>query len=194
MALLNEGHALRKRGDAKAALAKYESCRACGRTAHDAALAREVESVALAGLGSACADIGLFANVIEHCNQALLISREIGERFRPLERDCLSNLGTTYNVLGQHTEAVAYHDQALIISREIGDREGEGSALGALGSANVSLGHQNLAIQYSDQALAIAREIGDQELERQCLGNIALSHALQQLAAAKQRTAAAAAA
>ena len=52
-ALLNEGNALMQRGDFRRALAKFEECRACGRTIHGAGLAQKVEGAAVGSLGNA---------------------------------------------------------------------------------------------------------------------------------------------
>ena len=62
---------------------------------------------------------------IEYYEQALLISREIGDRRG--EGHWLGNLGIAYAALGEVRRAIEHYEQALLISREIGDRRGEGN-------------------------------------------------------------------
>ncbi|MCH8084301.1 MAG: TIR domain-containing protein, partial [Myxococcales bacterium] len=102
---------------------------------------------------------GEVQKAIGYLEQALVISREIGDRQG--EGDDLGNLGIAYANLGEVQKAIGYHEQALVISREIGDRRGEGSDLGSLGNAYVRLGEVQKAIGYHEQALVIVREIGD---------------------------------
>ena len=75
---------------------------------------------------------------IEYYEQALVISREIGDRRG--EGTALGNLGIAYADLGEVRRAIEYYEQALVISREIGDRRGEGEPLGNLGNAYAGLG------------------------------------------------------
>ena len=60
---------------------------------------------------------------IEYHEQALAISREIGDRRG--EGNDLGNLGNAYKNLGEVRRAIGYYEQALVIAREIGDRRGE---------------------------------------------------------------------
>ena len=66
---------------------------------------------------------------IEYYEQALVISREIGDRRG--EGNDLGNLGMAYADLGEVRRAIEYYEQALVISREIGDRRGEGNCIWA---------------------------------------------------------------
>ena len=56
---------------------------------------------------------------IELHEQALVISREIGDRRG--EGADLGNLGTAYARLGQVEKAIEYHEQALVIGEEVKD-------------------------------------------------------------------------
>ena len=61
---------------------------------------------------------------IEYYEQALVISREIGDRRG--EGTASGQPGHAYAALGEVRRAIEYYEQALVISREIGDRRGEG--------------------------------------------------------------------
>ena len=63
--------------------------------------------------------MGQVERAIEYYQQALAISREIGDRRG--EGKGLGNLGNAYYNLGQVGRAIVYYQQALWISREIGD-------------------------------------------------------------------------
>ena len=54
-----------------------------------------------------------------HHKQALVISREIGDRRG--EGADLGNLGLVYADLGEVQKAIGYYEQALVIAREIQD-------------------------------------------------------------------------
>ncbi len=124
----------------------------------------------LGTLGLGYHRLGQVKQAIEYYEQALVISREIGDRQG--EGSALGNLGLAYRVLGEVTKAIEYHELALDISREIGDRHSEGSILGNLGNAYHVLGEVTKAIGYHEQALVISREIGDRQGEGNDLGNL----------------------
>ena len=72
----------------------------------------------------AYADLGETRKAIEYYEQALTISREIGDRRG--EGADLGNLGLAYADLGETRKAIEYYEQALAIAREIGDKQNEG--------------------------------------------------------------------
>ena len=78
--------------------------------------------------------LGDARRAIGYQEQALAISREIGDRHG--EGLSLSNLGTTYSDLGQVEQAIEHYEQALAIARETGDRRGQGHRLANLGLAD----------------------------------------------------------
>ena len=78
--------------------------------------------IRLGNLGLCSGDLGQTARAIEYCEQALDISREVGDR-RGEGMD-LGNLGFCYCNLGQTARAIEYCEQALDIDREVGDRRG----------------------------------------------------------------------
>ena len=129
----------------------------------------------LGDLGSHRHRLGEVPKAIEHYQQALEISRDIGDRRG--EGNHLGNLGNAYAGLGEMPKAIEHHLQALEISREIGDRRGEGNHLGNLGSAYARLGEVLKAIEHHQQALEISREIGDRRGEAADLGNLGLAYA-----------------
>jgi tetratricopeptide (TPR) repeat protein len=137
--------------------------------------ARRGEGVHLGNLGNAYAALGEARRAIEYHQQALAISREIGDRRG--EGSDLGNLGNAYYSLGEARRAIEHHQQALAISREAGDRCTEGNTLGALGNAYAALGEARRAIEYHQQALAIHQEIGDRRMEGNALGNLGLAYA-----------------
>jgi tetratricopeptide (TPR) repeat protein len=128
------------------------------------------QGAVLGNLGLAYRVLGETKKAIDYYEQALKISREIGNR----SGECadLGNLGNAYDVLGEPRKAIEYHEQALEISREIEDRRGEGMCLGNMGIAYRDLGETKKAIEYYEQALKIQREIGDRRGEGNQLGNL----------------------
>ena len=78
---------------------------------------------------------------IEYFEQALQISRKIGDRRG--ESNHLTNLGLAYGHQGQVDKAIDYYEQARAISREIGDLYVEGTALGNLSTITQKV--QNLS-------------------------------------------------
>ena len=128
------------------------------------ALKPELAGRLLGTVGVAYADLGEVEKAIGYYEQALVISREIGDRRG--EGNRLGNLGNAYARLGEVEKAIGYHEQALVISREIGDRRGEGSVLGNLGIAYARLGEVEKAIGLLEQALRIGQEIKDARMVR----------------------------
>jgi tetratricopeptide (TPR) repeat protein len=132
------------------------------------------EGAFLGNLGNAYFSLAEARRAIEYYQQALTISREIGDRHG--EGNHLGNLGNAYSTLGQVERAIEYYQQALPIAREIGDRHGEGAHLGNLGLAYSALGQVERAIEYHEQALTIDREISDRRSEGAHLGNLGLAY------------------
>jgi tetratricopeptide (TPR) repeat protein len=71
----------------------------------------------LCNLGIIYYSLGHYDKAIEHFNQALAISREIGNL--QSEGKALCNLGITYESIGQVEKAIGYHEQALSAFEEI---------------------------------------------------------------------------
>ncbi len=141
-----------------------------------AARASEVrydEALFLGLLGLAYYQLGEPVKAIEYHEQALKISREIGDRRN--EGNWLGCLGLAYD-LGEPVKAIEYYEQALKIAREIGDQRNEGNHLGNLGNAYSDLGELFKAIEYYEQALKISRETGDRRGEGNRLGCLGLAY------------------
>ena len=75
------------------------------------------EGSQLGNLGLAYSDLGQVEKAIDHYQQALAISREIGDRRG--EGNHLGNLGVAYSDLGQVEKARAMLAQSLAIFEEI---------------------------------------------------------------------------
>ena len=128
-------------------------------------------------IASTSSMLGQKQEALQYYQQALLISREVGDRGG--EGTTLNNLGAVYNGLGQQQEALQYYQQALQIMREVGDRRGEGVTLNNLGRVYNGLGQQQEALQYYQQALLIRREVGDRRGEGLTLHNIGMIYSSQ---------------
>jgi tetratricopeptide (TPR) repeat protein len=92
-------------------------------------------------------------NALEKYNEALPLSREIGDR--SAEGYTLYNIGTAYNLLGEAQKALDKFNEALRIRLAIGERHEEAYTL--LGIAQVEQKRRNLAQarQSIEQAVSI---------------------------------------
>jgi tetratricopeptide (TPR) repeat protein len=131
---------------------------------------KDAQVMAFGNLGLAYDNLGEYQRAIECHEQALVISREIGDRRG--EGNALGNLGIAYDNLGDYHKSIEYMEQVLVLMREIGDRRGEGNALSNLGNDYDNLGEYQRAIEYHEQALVISREIGDRRGEGNALSNL----------------------
>ncbi len=66
-------------------------------------------------------DLGEVRKAIEYYDQALAISREIGDPW--IEGRNLCNFGKAYAALGETDKAIEYYEQTLEIVRKIEDRK-----------------------------------------------------------------------
>ncbi len=121
-------------------------------------------------LGNTYFSLGQYHKAIIFHQQALDISREIGDRQG--EGTSLGSLGNDYQVLGQCRKAINYYQQALDIFREIRDKQGEGHSLGNLGGAYQVLGQYEKAITCHQKSLDVLRKIRDKQGEGIALGNL----------------------
>ena len=120
----------------------------------------------------AYAALGEVRRAIEHYEQALVISREIGDRRGEGNQSgqpgqCVCGLGR--GAAGHRVPRAGLGDQP-------GDRRPprRGAHLGNLGKAYAALGEVRRAIEYYEQALVISREIGDRRGEGNDLGNLGM--------------------
>jgi tetratricopeptide (TPR) repeat protein len=128
------------------------------------------EAYHLSRLGGSYENSGDANRAIELYEQALKISREVGDRLQ--EAETLGALGRVHATLGNWRHSVDSLEQSLRLSRDIGDRRREGDALGGLGEAYSSLGEPRRAIEFFEQHLAVAREMGDLNSEGVALGEL----------------------
>lgn len=121
-------------------------------------------------LGIAYKSLSEFNRAIEFFQQALAISRKIGDHNG--EMASLNNLGLAYNSLCQYQQAIQLYHQSLRMAREIADLNGEASALNNLGEAYSSLGEYHQAIHFHQQSLEIFRAIGNRDFESNALASL----------------------
>jgi tetratricopeptide (TPR) repeat protein len=126
--------------------------------------ARYDEAAFLRLLGNAYKDLGDARKAIEQYEQALAISREIGDKSG--EGAALGSLGLAYAALGETRKAIEYYEQALAIAREIGDRRGEGNALWNTSLALDAIGERKRGIDSAKAALVIYEQIESPYTER----------------------------
>jgi tetratricopeptide (TPR) repeat protein len=111
-------------------------------------------TLARIGLGRAQWRLGNYSASRELTEQALALSRELGDRHG--EADCLSSLGNVESYLGDFSAARSLFIQALALSRELGDRHGEAGCLNSLGSVEVYQSNHSSARELLEQSLRVA--------------------------------------
>jgi CHAT domain-containing protein/tetratricopeptide (TPR) repeat protein len=157
---------------------------------------RRDEALRLYRLGLEQYRQGHVREALARFEQALVISKEIGER--KFEGAILNNIGGVYEDREQYAVALEYYQQALATVKQIDDKELEGATLNNIGLVYLKLGQYTVAIENFQQALAIVKQMGDQGAEGTMLmfiGNVyrnigqytaALEYYQQALAIAKQ--------
>ena len=128
----------------------------------------------LISLGNAYYSIGETRRAISCCEQALVIDREIGNRYG--EAVDLGNLGVGYGDLGETQRAISCCEQALVIDREIGDQNGEGYDLINLTEVLIDEGRNAEATVQAREAVRIAIEVESQRLCSYNFGYLALAY------------------
>jgi tetratricopeptide (TPR) repeat protein len=121
-------------------------------------------------LGFAYQSLGETPRSIDVHNQALEISRELGDRHG--EGIALTGLGNALLTSGEVRLAIDCYHEALNIDREIGYRDSEAVDLGTLGAAYRALGDSRRAIEFHEQALLIYRETGHRSGEGATLNSL----------------------
>lgn len=130
------------------------------------------EALALTNLGTVHWQQGRCPAAIEHHEQAIVLSREIG--FRLPEALALSSLGLVHFQQGRYQEAIEDLGQGLTLFRDIGERSGEVQALTHLGVVYWRQGRYAQAADHHRQAVAIAREIRFRRGEALALTNLGI--------------------
>ncbi|MEH2114451.1 tetratricopeptide repeat protein [Nostoc sp.] len=124
-------------------------------------------------LGVAYYYLGYYLKTIEHCQQALLIAREVSDR--QVEANTLCWLGRAYHRLRQPQQAIEFNQPSLEIAREIGDAKLEALVLINLGNNFSWLKQYEKAIQFCQQGLDVAKASGnlyEQTIAMNSLGNV----------------------
>jgi CHAT domain-containing protein len=129
---------------------------------------------------------------LEHLNQALTLTRDIGDR--RLEAAALTHTGTAYSLLGSENQdkAVEYLERALGLRIAVSDRQGEAITLNHFGRAFDRWHKPEKAFEYYERALPIWRAVGDRNGEVAALYGMARAESdRDHLLPASQRTEAA---
>jgi len=115
----------------------------------------------LTNLGLCHNRLGEYRRAIDLLTQALVISRESGDREG--EGAQLSNLGNCHDNLGEYQRAIDLQTQALAIVRDIANRYLEANALEYLARALLASGNAHQAVTLLGQGVSIADATGDIE-------------------------------
>jgi tetratricopeptide (TPR) repeat protein len=137
----------------------------------DPRLGQEARANVLLALGKAERLSGRMEEARGHCEAALAIHREMGNR--RLEGLVLGNLSNIHREQGRMEEAHTQGEAALGIHREVGDRWSEAVVLGFLGNIHREQGRIEEARSHYEAALAVHRELGDRRLEGYVITNLA---------------------
>lgn len=164
------GSALEYRGEYLAAQGQYRQGIAAAEAADTSVAASAARVINLRGLGVVAWDLGDYDAARNYYEQALVISREIGDR-REIS-GCFHNLGGVAYVQGDYATAREYYERSLAIFQEIGDRWRASFCLNNLGVIALNLGDYATARRYYEQVWAIGEEIGDREGLSRCLDSL----------------------
>ena len=97
--------------------------------------------------------------MLQFAEQALLISREIGDlRAQSIE---LCNVGASLLSFGAHTQAASLIGEGLRLSRSCGIRNNEGTALSNLAELALRRGDPALALAHAQASLDLAKAVQD---------------------------------
>jgi tetratricopeptide (TPR) repeat protein len=151
-AQLGRAYALRRDGRPQEALAAAELAVDILRDGPRDTLAR-----AMNALGFACTHAGQHRRALTHCERALTIQREIGDRYGAA--DSVDSLGYINAQLGDHASAGRRYRQAIGLYRSIGERYGEAVAWRGLGDSRHRDGQTDQARAAWQRALELFEEI-----------------------------------
>ncbi len=121
-------------------------------------------------LGVAYLELGDDERALAYFEQALPISRDIGDRAS--EAGTLVNIGMVHSGLGDMGAAIEHLEHAHVIQRDLGDLLGAAGTLDALGVAYSGLGNKDRALRHLQEALAIYRDANSIIGEAITLNNI----------------------
>ncbi|MGB7924020.1 MAG: tetratricopeptide repeat protein, partial [Pyrinomonadaceae bacterium] len=162
-----------RQGDYRAMLESARRAERLARETGEASLpARKELARSLDRQGWALQRLGDAAAAMTLCEQALLISTELGREARRERAHSLKSIGVAHTMLGHFEQAESYSEQALSLHRELGNRRGVGNMLNSLGETARLRGDYTAAVARYREALTITREIGDRANEMTYLSNL----------------------
>ncbi|MFC6019834.1 BTAD domain-containing putative transcriptional regulator [Plantactinospora solaniradicis] len=129
---------------------------------------------AMCTTGIALVQLGQLWPAIRRLEQALAVSREIGDEVGELRS--LTNLAGTYEAVGALTQAAQYCERALPLLRRSGRRQGEIVALIVLAKVRRHQGRLEPALHTLLESLSICRGIGARHEEADLLTALGLVH------------------
>ena len=135
----------------------------------------EAGCAALANLGNAYANLGLFRQAIRYYDESLTLA--CGRLSRQVEGSMQGNIGRAYFGMGDWNQAIEYHKRHLLIAREVRDLRGESGALNNLGNVYTAMGDSRQSVKYQEQSLAIIRTTVERRQEGSILCDLGIPHA-----------------
>ncbi|MGW2965225.1 AfsR/SARP family transcriptional regulator [Streptomyces sp. NPDC001220] len=132
------------------------------------------EAQGLADLAAALRHSGRLDEAIDHCYQAMVAFRELGDADGRVA--AVTNLGDAYLQSGQLGRAVEYIRRGLAIERVIGSAWGQGISLCNLGDVYQRLGRFDEAVGCLEQALDLLRANGNRWVEGVTLDILGTAH------------------
>jgi CHAT domain-containing protein/tetratricopeptide (TPR) repeat protein len=129
-----------------------------------------VEAEALNNMGAVYDDLGEKRKALDNYNEALLLSRAVGDR--TLEAEILNNIGMTYSSLGEMQKALEKYNEALSIHQALGEHVGMAITLNNIGQVYDILGEMQNALDIYNETLLIWRALGNRNGVATTLNNI----------------------
>jgi len=118
---------------------------------------------ALNSAGWNYAQLGDYGPALVHCEQALALLEELGDRDG--QADTWDSLGYAYHHLGDHARAAGSYQRALDLYRLTGDRHGEADVLMHLGETHHAAGEVDATLITWQHALTILDDVGHPDAE-----------------------------
>ncbi len=166
--------ALLGRGEVWFLLGQYEQARADFTAARE--LARSAgrshwEAVALDRLGYSFRQQDLVTMALEHLDEALAISRQVGDA--TLSGHILNHIGFTFFAQERHEESIQAHEEARRLLSTVADQAGLAESLHGLGDNLLFLGRYEETIQSNLESIDICDRVGNRSLAAENLYMIA---------------------
>ncbi len=117
---------------------------------------------------------GRYAPAETHCESALTLYREVGNRMGEIR--AMRGLAVIRTLEGEPVQAIAQLEKVLALTREVGHRAQEARTLAAMGTALRTVPDPQRAAQHLQEALTIAQTIADPLGEREMLTELGFAH------------------